>query len=94
MSKIEIRRPSDLGLAVAEARRAAGLTQARLSDEAGVERTYLAKLEAGLTTLLVERALRLLARSGARLVVELPPSRDEPSATAARGRSATDRERT
>jgi transcriptional regulator with XRE-family HTH domain len=69
---IEIRRPQDLGLAVSEARRLAGLTQAQLSDDSGVDRTYLAKLEAGLTTLLLERSIRLLRRLGARLVVELP----------------------
>jgi transcriptional regulator with XRE-family HTH domain len=69
---VEIRRPQDLGLAVSEARRVAGLTQAQLSDDSGVERTYLAKLEAGLSTLLLERAIRLLRRLGARLVVELP----------------------
>jgi len=38
----------------------------------GIERTYLAKLEAGLSTLLLDRSLRLLRRLGARLVVELP----------------------
>jgi transcriptional regulator with XRE-family HTH domain len=69
---IEIRRPQDLGLAVSEARRMAGLTQAQLSDDSGVDRTYLAKLEAGLTTLLLDRSIRLLRRLGARLVVELP----------------------
>jgi len=72
MDKMEIRRPQDLGLAVSEARRIAGLTQAQLSDNSGVDRTYLAKLESGLSTLLLDRAIRLLRRLGARLVVELP----------------------
>ena len=48
------------------------LTQSQLADQSGVERTYLAKLEAGLSTLLLDRSLRLLRRLGARLVVELP----------------------
>ena len=69
--RVEVRRPQDVGLALAEARHAAGLTQAQLSEDCGVERTYLAKLEAGLSTLLLSRLLRLLRRVDARLVVEL-----------------------
>lgn len=61
-----------MGLAVSEARRARGLTQVQLAEQTGVERTYLAKLEAGMNTLLVDRSLRLLRRLGARVVVELP----------------------
>ena len=72
MQGIEIRRAEDLGLAVSEARRALGLTQLQLAEQSGVERTYLAKLEAGLNTLLLDRSLRLLRRLGARLIVELP----------------------
>jgi transcriptional regulator with XRE-family HTH domain len=72
MPKIEIRRSEDLGLAVSEARRALGLTQAQLAERSGIERTYLAKLESGLSTLLLDRTLRLFRRLGARLVVELP----------------------
>jgi transcriptional regulator with XRE-family HTH domain len=72
LNRIEIRRPEDLGLAVSEARRAAGLTQEQLAERTGIDRSYLAKLEAGLTTLLLTRSLRLLRRVGARVVVELP----------------------
>lgn len=72
MQRIEIRHPADLGLAVSEARRAAGLTQEQLAEQSGIERTYLARLETGLTTLLIERSLRLLRRLGARVVVEIP----------------------
>lgn len=79
MRRLEIRRPEDLGLAVAEARRAAGLTQLQLGEESGIERTYLAKLEAGLNTLVLERSLRLLRRLGARVVVELPADAGSPS---------------
>jgi transcriptional regulator with XRE-family HTH domain len=77
MQRIEVRRAEDLGLAVSEARRALGMTQAQLAEGSGVERTYLAKLEAGLSTLLLDRSLRLLRRLGARLVVELPDSAHE-----------------
>jgi transcriptional regulator with XRE-family HTH domain len=72
VERIEIRRSEDLGLAVSEARRAVGLTQSQLADESGIGRTYLAKLEAGLSTLLLDRSLRLLRRLGAHLVVEFP----------------------
>lgn len=72
MRRMEIRRAEDLGLAVSEARHTLGLTQMQLAEQAGVERTYLAKLESGLHTLLLDRSLRLLRHLGARLVVELP----------------------
>jgi transcriptional regulator with XRE-family HTH domain len=69
---MEIRRAEDLGLAVSEARHLKGLTQVQLAEQSGVERTYLAKLESGMNTLLVERSLRLLRRLGARVIVEFP----------------------
>jgi HTH-type transcriptional regulator/antitoxin HipB len=72
VQRIEIRRAEDLGLAVSEARRALGMTQTELAKRSGVERTYLAKLEAGLNTLLLDRSLRLLRRLGAKLLVEFP----------------------
>jgi transcriptional regulator with XRE-family HTH domain len=74
--RVEIRRPQDVGLALSEARHAAGLTQAQLSEDCGVERTYLAKLESGASTLLLSRLLRLLRRLDARLVVELTDGSD------------------
>lgn len=72
MQRIEIRRAEDLGLAVSEARKGLGMTQKQLAEQSGVERTYLAKLEAGVNTLLLDRSLRLLRRLGARLLVEFP----------------------
>lgn len=75
--RVEVRRPQDLGLALSEARRAAGLTQSALAGSCAVDRTYLARLESGVSTLLVSRLLRLLRRVDARLVVELPD--DAPS---------------
>lgn len=78
MERIEIRHPADLGLAVSEARRAVGLTQEELAEQTGLQRTYLVKLENGLTTLLIERSLRVLRRLGARLVVEFPAADASP----------------
>jgi transcriptional regulator with XRE-family HTH domain len=79
VDRFEVRRATDLGLAIADARRAAGLTQAQLAELTGVERTYLAKLEAGMKTLLLERTFRLLRRLGATLVIEYPGPDDRRS---------------
>lgn len=53
-------------------RAARGLTQQELARDAGVERTYLARLEAGATVLLLDRALRILRRLGATVTITLP----------------------
>lgn len=81
--RVAVRTGSDLGVAIAEARQARGLTQEMLAAAAGVDRTYLARMEAGLTVVLLDRALRVLRRLGADVVVELPdasPNRDITSA--------------
>lgn len=66
-----VRSPGDLGRAIAGVRAERGLTQAQLADHAGLDRTYLARLEAGATALILERALRALRRMGATVTVEL-----------------------
>jgi transcriptional regulator with XRE-family HTH domain len=48
------------------------LTQQQLAEQAGLERSYLARLEGGASTLALERALRLLRRMGATVTVSLP----------------------
>lgn len=72
MPEVTIRAGADLGVAIAEARRAAGLTQVELAERAGLDRTYLARLEAGLSVLLLDRTLRLLRRLDATVVVTFP----------------------
>ena len=69
---------ADLGRAVAGVRRARGLTQEQLAEKGGFDRSYLARLESGATTLMLERALRVLRRMGARVTVELSED-DAPS---------------
>lgn len=64
-----IRRGSDLGGAVAEARRARGLTQTELAERIGVNRAYLAAIEGGRTNRLVEHLLRAFRRLGAEVTV-------------------------
>jgi transcriptional regulator with XRE-family HTH domain len=72
MRTMLVRGADDLGAAVAEARRLRGLTQEQLATQSGIERTYLARLEAGATVLLLDRALQLLRRLGAEVIVQLP----------------------
>lgn len=67
-----VRRGSDIGAAVAEARRARGLTQAELASELGVGRAYLAAMETGRTNRLIEHLLRALRRLGAEVTIAWP----------------------
>lgn len=66
-----LRRGDDLGRALAGVRAARGMTQAEVAEATGVERTYLARLEAGATVVQVERSLRVLRRLGATVTVHL-----------------------
>jgi transcriptional regulator with XRE-family HTH domain len=70
-----VRTGQDLGAAVREARLAAGLTQEQLSEATATERTYLTKMESGVSVLLLDRALRLLRHLGAEVTVTLPETR-------------------
>jgi transcriptional regulator with XRE-family HTH domain len=69
---VAVRTGADLGVAVAEARAARGLTQSELAKAAGLDRTYLARMESGLSVQLLDRALRVLRRLGAEVTVTLP----------------------
>ncbi len=67
-----VRSAADLGRAVKGAREAAGLTQQELADLVAVDRSYLARIETGLSVLLLERMLRMLRRLGAEVSVTVP----------------------
>jgi len=67
-----IRSSADLGRAIADVRLERGLTQDSLAETVGVDRTYLARLEAGASVILLDRALRILRRLGAEVTVTLP----------------------
>ncbi|MBJ7331267.1 MAG: helix-turn-helix transcriptional regulator [Solirubrobacteraceae bacterium] len=67
---------ADLGRAIAGVRAVHGLTQEELAERTGIQRSYLAKLEAGASVLLLERALRALRRMGATVTVTLPADRE------------------
>jgi transcriptional regulator with XRE-family HTH domain len=70
--RVAVRSGSDFGLAIAEARGERGLTQVATAGLVGVERTYLARIEAGATTLLLDRIVRILRLLGAEILVILP----------------------
>ncbi|HEX5983258.1 MAG TPA: helix-turn-helix domain-containing protein [Solirubrobacterales bacterium] len=67
-----IRAPADLGRAISGARRSRGWTQERLARELGIKRSYVSELEAGASTLALERTLQALRRLGADVTVTLP----------------------
>ena len=64
-----IRSSADIGRALADLRHQQGLSQEEFSRQAGVPRSYLARLETGMTVVMVERMLRLLRRLGAEVTV-------------------------
>ena len=73
-----IRSGKDLGLALAEARTVRRLSQAQVADEVGLDRTYLARMEHGLSVQRLDRAVRVLRILGAELLVALPEPAPEP----------------
>jgi len=71
-----IHNPADIGRAIAGVRAERGLTQEDLAREVEVDRSYLAKLEAGPSQLVLERSLRALRRMGATITVSVPRGRE------------------
>ena len=70
---------ADFGRTIADLRSLRGLTQAELAEQNGLTRNYVARLEAGLSVVMVDRVLRLLRRLGAEVTVALP-QQDDPRA--------------
>jgi HTH-type transcriptional regulator/antitoxin HipB len=73
-----IHAPADVGRAIAGVRAERGLTQEGLAKAIGVDRGYLARLEAGASPLVLERTLRALRRMGATVTVTLPRGDERP----------------
>lgn len=63
--------PKDFGRALSGVRRARKLTQQQLAEMTGIDRTYLAKLEAGSDTIELQRLVLALRRLGAEVTVTL-----------------------
>jgi|SRR5664280_1548576 HTH-type transcriptional regulator/antitoxin HipB len=76
-----VRSGTDLGAAVAEVRRARGLTQAEVAEQVGLSRHWLAKLETGRSAVVLDHLLRILRRLGATVVITF----DVPDGTAGEG---------
>lgn len=66
-----IRSGDDLGRAIAEIRHERGLTQEEFAEQAGISRVYLAQIESGRSSSVLEHMLRALRRAGAQLTVTL-----------------------
>lgn len=64
-----VRSTADMGRAIAEIRRERDLTQAELAAEGGLSRHWLAKLETGHSTPVLDHLLRLLRRLGATVTI-------------------------
>lgn len=64
-----VRSPEDIGRSIADIRHQRVLTQAELAEEAGISRHWLAKLEAGRSTPVLDHLLRLLRRLGATITI-------------------------
>lgn len=71
-----VRSSADLGRAIAGVRAERQLTQADLAEQTEINRSYIAELECGASTLAVERALRLLRWMGATVTVTAPEGHD------------------
>ncbi len=80
--RFTIRAGRDLGPVIAEARRARGLTQDELAEQTGMERTYLARLEAGSSVQMLDRALLALRHLGVDIEATQLVDDDEPAASA------------
>lgn len=74
--RFTLRSTADIGRTIAEARADRGLTQAELAAEVGIERTYLARLETGRSTLQIERVFRLLRTLGVTVEATLEPGEE------------------
>ena len=71
-----VRSGSDLGKAISEARRAAGLTQTQLAEQLGFDQAYLARMEGGHSVQLLDRLVRGLRSLNAEITVLIPDSPD------------------
>lgn len=62
--------PASIGDAIRHYRKETGLTQAQLSEMAGLRRSYLSELEGGKETEHLKRAFRVLRQLGLRMTID------------------------
>lgn len=77
MRQWTIRSAEDFGRTIAEIRQSQGLTQSALAERDGISRHWLAKLEAGRSTPVLDHFLRLTRRLGATITITFEPSTTE-----------------
>lgn len=61
-----------LGLALQQARMAAGITQRQLAVKLGTSQRYIWALESGNDSLIIARILNILRETGAEMILEIP----------------------
>jgi HTH-type transcriptional regulator/antitoxin HipB len=67
-----VRSSAALGLALQQARMAAGITQRQLAERVGASQRYIWELEAGNESLVISRILGVLRETGAEMILEIP----------------------
>ena len=72
MGRWPVRRGADLGAALAELRADRSRTQAAMAASVGLSADYLAKIEQGRTTPLLDHVVDALVRAGATIEVTWP----------------------
>jgi len=72
----QVRTGEDLGRALAGVRDARNLTQEQLAELVGINRAYLAGVEAGASVQMLERTLRALRRMGAEVTITITVARE------------------
>jgi len=65
----QVRRGDDFGMAIGEIRRSRGLTQREVAADIQVQRTYLAAIEGGRSSRVLEHMLRALRWMGATVTI-------------------------
>lgn len=75
MANYIVRSPKTLGAAIAQTRKARGLTQTQLAEALYIDRQYVNRLESGSPSLYAARLFEVFRELGLR--VELVPEEDE-----------------
>jgi transcriptional regulator with XRE-family HTH domain len=70
--KAIVRSPADFGMALQQARLAAGMTQRDLAAMLGVSQKYVWEMESGKGVAAVERLLGAFKATGVKLIAEVP----------------------
>lgn len=67
-----VRSPADFGMALQQARLAAGMTQRDLAEMMGVSQKYVWEMESGKKVAAIERILSAFKATGVKLIAEVP----------------------